>query len=164
MKADQEWQSLESKLQGTETGWEQTKVIPMLALAPSSGNDEVTPALLDQMMDLSAQVPSSDAGVHPMLPVGGLDLNVGVNLPAEELIGQMPKVCSPLYLQPCGGRMKGVCMSMCSVANRVAVPVTSNIAFNTLSGQHCTFSWTLYIKPYSTSDSNFNVRPDSSNI
>lgn len=94
MKADEEWQSLEGKLNGTETGWEQTTVIPLLSLASSILDDEVTSALRDGMMDLSAQVPASDTDGDPMLPVGGLDLNVGVNLPAEELLGQLPKVSS----------------------------------------------------------------------
>eukprot|EP00892_Ulva_mutabilis_P008701 jgi/Ulvmu1/6202/UM028_0058.1 len=91
MRADQEWQSLELKLQGTEIGWKHTTVVPLLALAPSTSDDEVTLALLNGLLDLSAQVPASDSAADPMLPVGGLDLNVGMNLPAEELIGQLPK-------------------------------------------------------------------------
>lgn len=99
MKADEEWQSLEGKLNGTETGWNQTTVIPLLSLASSVLDDEVTSALRDGMMDPSAQVPASDTEGDPMLPVGGLDLNVGVNLPAEELQGQLPKVSSRLRAQ-----------------------------------------------------------------
>ena len=92
MKADQEWQSLEGKLNGSELGWKQTTVVPLLALAPSTSDDPMTHELLDGMMDLSSQVPASDAAGEPMLPVGGLDLNVGINLPAEELLGQLPEV------------------------------------------------------------------------
>jgi hypothetical protein len=92
MKADAEWQSLENKVQGHEVGWESTRVLPLLATIPCDDSDRLSNAVMEAMVDLSAQIPADpDEGKGSRVAVGSLDLNIGVKLPAEDLIGSMPQ-------------------------------------------------------------------------
>ena len=94
MKADDQWELLERKLQGTEVGWEQVTVTPFLAALSASDSPTLYNAMQQSMQDLSAQIPAA-AGLGdcaPELVVGSLELNVGRTLPAEELVGRLPQV------------------------------------------------------------------------
>ena len=94
MKADDQWELLERKLQGTEVGWEQVTVTPFLAALLASDSPTLYRAMQQSMRDLSAQIPAAaDLGDSaPELVVGSLELNVGRTLPAEELVGRLPEV------------------------------------------------------------------------
>jgi hypothetical protein len=90
MKADAEWQSLENKVRGEEVGWQSTRVMPLLATIPCDESDRLAKAVMDGMMDLSTKIPGA-AGERSEVAVGSLDINFGVKLPAEELIGRRPE-------------------------------------------------------------------------
>ena len=94
MKADAEWDSLNNKVAGSEVGWERVAVVPVIATVPLTAEHE---ALCNEvkscMLDLSSQIPSTVQSSPGELVIGTLDLNIGVNLPAEELVGSKPEVC-----------------------------------------------------------------------
>jgi hypothetical protein len=92
MKAEAEWKALEEKLSESLPGWEQTEVLPLLALVPNGPECPFSQAVLDSMEDLSTQLPSKYEDGPTMIPVATLDLNIGVTLPAEELVGKLPQV------------------------------------------------------------------------
>lgn len=68
------------------------QVVPMLMLIPKMTSDACVQAVLKDMADLSAQLPPESTGEYALLPIATLDLNIGVSLPAEELVGGLPKV------------------------------------------------------------------------
>lgn len=61
-------------------------------LIPNRPADELAHCVLASMADLSAQLPPAEPGDFAMLPIATLDLNIGVSLPAEELVGRFPEV------------------------------------------------------------------------
>jgi hypothetical protein len=61
-------------------------------LVPNRPADALVQSVLDSMADLSAQLPAANPGDAAMLPIATLDLNIGVCLPAEELVGKLPQV------------------------------------------------------------------------
>lgn len=61
-------------------------------LVPNSPADEMVQSVLASMSDLSAQLPPAKPGDAAMVPIATLDLNIGVSLPAEELVGSLPQV------------------------------------------------------------------------
>eukprot|EP01025_Chloroclados_australasicus_P064302 TRINITY_DN8576_c0_g1_i3.p1 TRINITY_DN8576_c0_g1~~TRINITY_DN8576_c0_g1_i3.p1 ORF type:complete len:334 (+),score=25.40 TRINITY_DN8576_c0_g1_i3:130-1002(+) len=92
MKADAEWQSIENKVNGTEVAWERVRVVPFVASLVYDANHTVCREVRERMMDCSSQIPSPSPDNPPELAIGSLDLNIGVTLPAEELVGLYPSV------------------------------------------------------------------------
>ena len=80
MKIENETTSLTNKLRGAEVGYENVKVVLIVARAPASSAQydirEFDPASL-----------SVRDGAETSLIVGSLDINIGDRLPAEELAG-----------------------------------------------------------------------------
>lgn len=80
MKIENETTSLTNKLRGAEVGYENVKVVLIVARAPASSARydirEFDPASL-----------SVRDGAETSLIVGSLDINIGDRLPAEELAG-----------------------------------------------------------------------------
>ena len=70
-------------------------------LVPNSPTEEMVQSVLGSMADLSAQLPPEKPGDAAMVPIATLDLNIGVSLPAEELVGSLPQVSvAPLVRLP----------------------------------------------------------------
>jgi hypothetical protein len=69
-------------------------------LVSKDPTDEVVQSVLASMADLSAQLPPVTPGEAAMLPIATLDLNIGVSLPAEELVGSLPQVLCSCDVQP----------------------------------------------------------------
>lgn len=83
MKADSAWHQLEAKVAGTDAEYKDVKVTALLALIPV----EACPPGAEPACVLPAE-----PGAHgPQLVVGTCDLNQGINLPAEDLIGRLPE-------------------------------------------------------------------------
>ncbi|GAX86392.1 hypothetical protein CEUSTIGMA_g13803.t1 [Chlamydomonas eustigma] len=93
MKGDSEWESVTSKVSGTDVIYKDMKVKCIIA-AMSEDQENNICHQMNQDMDLSTKLPANpDAGYYcPQLVIGSLDLNVGSVLPAEELIGKLPEV------------------------------------------------------------------------
>ncbi|KAK9907250.1 hypothetical protein WJX75_000058 [Coccomyxa subellipsoidea] len=90
MKADSEWEILESKLAGKEPGYQLIKVTCLVACLDDVEGGSLASAVR-QDTDLSCKIPAGVGGSHAQLVVGTLDINQGVNLPGEQLIGQEPE-------------------------------------------------------------------------
>ncbi|PSC74066.1 phosphatidate cytidylyltransferase [Micractinium conductrix] len=82
MKADAAWHALEGKVAGTDSEYEDVKVTPLMALLPV---DACPPGA-----EPACVLPAEPGGGRPQLVVGTCDLNQGINLPAEELVGKLP--------------------------------------------------------------------------
>ena len=105
MKGDAEWDAINRKIRGTEVGWENTTVVPLIATILLIKDDPLCADVRSHMMDLSSQIPSAsppstdavasgqvDEASCGQLVIGTLDLNIGTTLPAEELTGSRPEV------------------------------------------------------------------------
>ena len=90
MKADATWAELERRAAGEDAaadGW--VAVTTLIAVATSTGGGGGVQDLRADLADGSCTLPARD-GASPSVVVGGLDVNVGAKLPAEELIGREP--------------------------------------------------------------------------
>mmetsp|Transcript_750 Transcript_750/g.1782 ORF Transcript_750/g.1782 Transcript_750/m.1782 type:complete len:185 (-) Transcript_750:1635-2189(-) len=89
MRGDMEWEAIENKVAGRETGYENNSVTCLLATLPA-GTD-ATAAALQRELDPTCLLPQDAGGdASPRFVVGSLDINQGVKLPAEELVGRSP--------------------------------------------------------------------------
>ena len=91
MKADAEWESIQKKLDGVETGWKHTRVVPLIATTSLTASSHVCNDVKARMLDLSSLVPATDDSAAEMV-LATLDLNIGPTLPAEDLVGKLPQV------------------------------------------------------------------------
>lgn len=91
MKADAEWAAIEAKVSGTDNDFKDLIVSCYIATTHTDepatmakdGTDHLEPATL---------LPANNS-TTPERVVGTLDLNLGLKLPSEELIGQQPHQC-----------------------------------------------------------------------
>ncbi|CAL8463143.1 g2677 [Coccomyxa elongata] len=90
MKADSEWDVLESKLAGREPGYQDITVTCLIACLDDAMGNSLASAVRDDM-DLSCKIPAGLASSRPQLVVATLDINQGYNLPGEQLIGWKPE-------------------------------------------------------------------------
>ncbi|KAL3152092.1 hypothetical protein ABBQ32_001198 [Trebouxia sp. C0010 RCD-2024] len=94
MKADAEWSAIESKVHGTDADYKEVIVICYIATMES--DHAGTKASTDAGYLDSATLLASHGYAAPERVVGTLDLNIGLKLPSEELMGQQPSPCQQL--------------------------------------------------------------------
>lgn len=89
MKTNAEWEALEQKIAGTAHDWQGVRVTCLVAVV----SDEPGGALAEAVaadLDASCRLPAASSGELPQLVIGTLDINQGVRLPSEELMGMRP--------------------------------------------------------------------------
>ncbi|KAL4421742.1 hypothetical protein ABPG77_002358 [Micractinium sp. CCAP 211/92] len=119
MKADAAWQALEAKVAGTDVEYKDVLVTPLIAVAPVEA--------LPRGAEGACLLPAEPGG-SPQLVVGTCDLNQGINLPAEDLIGRLPAEGDKRRLRAYisnvatweGARRRGVARALMAAAAREA--------------------------------------------
>ena len=91
MKADAEGDEVQQKVQGTAVGWKGIRVVPLIAAVPHDSSHPLVASVLQATDDLSAALPAASGIEAGELVIGTLDVNFGATLPAEELVGSLPK-------------------------------------------------------------------------
>eukprot|EP00873_Tetraselmis_striata_P006665 jgi/Tetstr1/426929/TSEL_017142.t1 len=97
MKGDMEWNAVENKVAGTETGYEGVHVTCLIATLPcagASGAPELETKLRAEL-DPTCLLPVDEQHPVPRMVVASLDINQGPRLPAEELAGTRPEQRDP---------------------------------------------------------------------
>ncbi|KAK3233127.1 hypothetical protein CYMTET_56559, partial [Cymbomonas tetramitiformis] len=126
MKLDAEWEAIENKVSGTDTAWSSVQVSCLLATISLPPNAAADVLALAEGLDPTCKLPA-DGMSPPKLVVGTLDVNVGERIPAEELMGTLPKDCvsgKRAYLSnvcvASSARRNGIAMQLVKAANTFA--------------------------------------------
>ncbi|DBA81861.1 TPA: hypothetical protein ACH3X1_007580 [Trebouxia sp. C0004] len=92
MKGDAEWAAIEAKVSGKDTDYKDLAVSCYIATVDSDESGPSTTADAGYL-EPSTRLPAHNSARSQQV-VGTLDLNQGLKLPSEELIGHLPKQCS----------------------------------------------------------------------
>eukprot|EP01023_Acetabularia_acetabulum_P016857 TRINITY_DN18355_c0_g1_i1.p1 TRINITY_DN18355_c0_g1~~TRINITY_DN18355_c0_g1_i1.p1 ORF type:complete len:282 (-),score=39.25 TRINITY_DN18355_c0_g1_i1:274-1119(-) len=92
-KAEDEWQTLQRKVAGTDEIWKDVRVICLIGSIQDEedSSDEIIQSLNRQMDKSTKIITAENSTQTPHIVVGTLDINIGVKLPSEDLIAQFPK-------------------------------------------------------------------------
>uniref|UniRef100_A0A1D2A021 N-acetyltransferase domain-containing protein n=3 Tax=Auxenochlorella protothecoides TaxID=3075 RepID=A0A1D2A021_AUXPR len=87
------WESLETRVAGKDEDYRGVVVLPFIATVarqpPDSPSAQLIQELFDDLIDRSVQLPGLAHGEEELV-VGSLDVNQGLSLPSEDLVGQLP--------------------------------------------------------------------------